>query len=669
MPPDPPNLVPQQNPPPPLPPLYTDMLTALQLRIPGYTPEWTDWNESDPGITLLELFAWLGESMIYRLNQVPPACYQKFVQLIGFQPQPALPSVAYLSFTPTPASPAVPILVPQATAVSATGTDGKPVYFETDTDLALTRFPLTALQLFDGSTHGTGGASFNPFGTTPSPGNAVYLGFGPADPAITLPPFPDQIQLHVVVPAADSGAVRSDQVAGQPAPVPPVTVQWEYLDSTAPTEHWTRLNLYQDTSVAFTREGDILVDGPPAQTQAQPGIGAFTEPYFWIRCRLTGGVYPSGAAPVVVQFQENTVSATSLRTVQGEPVGQSSGLPSQQFALANAPVDPSSIQVTVTTGEEAPVSWTAQEDLFASSATATDYALDANAGTLQFGDGVHGAIPAASSDIDATYRYGGGLRGNVAAGAVSALLGPVLGVSAVTNARPAAGGQDAQSVADLQAEAPVMLRSQQRAVTAADFQAEALRVGGVARVAVVPLANPDFPGISVPGAVTVVIVPQVADAGQPLPVPAPELKEAVALHLDVMRPVTAEVYVDGPAYRQVQVIARIEIAPSASPDTVGLAVMAALDEFLSPLPVTRSDGTLSTPLDFGKDFYPTSLYRVILDVAEVVAVPILSVSVDGVQVQLAGAVTLGPDELLASATGAGHQLTVVPGSAGPAGAA
>ena len=576
MPPDPPNLVLQQ---------YQDILTALQLRIPGYTPEWTDWNESDPGTTLLELFAFLGESMGYRLNQVPAACYQKFVELIGLQPLPALPSVVYLSFTPTPASPAVPILVPQATAVSATGTDGQPVYFETDTDLALTRFPLTAVQLFDGSTHGIGGGSFNPFGASPSPGNAVYLGFGPADPSITLPAFPAQIRLHVVVPAASGGAVSADQIAAQPAPVPPVTVQWEYLDSTQPAEHWTRLNLYADASVAFTRDGDVLIEGPPAQTQAQPGIGAFTDPYFWIRCRLTGGVYPS--APVVTQIQENTVSATSLRTVTGEPVGQSSGLPGQQMALANSPVDPATIQLTVTTGEEPPVLWTAQEDLFASSATATDYALDANAGTVTFGDGVHGLIPPARSDITASYRYGGGARDNVAAGAASALQGPILGVSAVTNARAAAGGQDVQTTDDLQAEAPAMLRSQQRAVTAADFQAVAMRISGVARAAVLPFANPDFPGVSVPGAVTVVIVPVPADAGQAMPVPAPELKEAVARDLDDMRPVTAEVYVDGPVYRQVQVTARIEIVPSASPDTVSLAVMAALDAFLSPLPVPR----------------------------------------------------------------------------------
>ena len=147
-----------------------------------------------------------------------------------------------------------------------------------------------------------------------------------------------------------------------------------------------------------------------------------------------------------------------------------------------------------------------------------------------------------------------------------------------------------------------MLRSQQRAVTAADYRrGDAGRRRGPGHRAA--LASPDFPGVSVPGAVTVVIVP-VATAAGDMPVPAQELKEAVARHLDAMRPVTAEVYVDGPVYRQVQVTARIEIVPSASPDQVSLAIMGALNEYLSPLPVTLSDGTSSTPRDFGEDFYP-----------------------------------------------------------------
>jgi hypothetical protein len=655
MPPDPPNLVDQD---------YADILAALQQRIPGYAPEWTDWNQSDIGMTLLQLFAWIGESVGYRLNQVPAASYQKFVELIGLTPQPALPSLVYLNFTATSASTTDPITVPQGSAVSATGADGSPVYFETDVGLGVTRYPLDAVQLFDGTTHGVTG-QFLPFGASPSLGNAVYLGFGPANPAITEPAFPSEIALHVVVPAASSGPVQSAQVTAQPVPSPPVTVAWEYLAAVEPEQTWNQLSLYSDTSVAFSREGDILLEGPPATASAFADIGAVDDSCFWIRCRLTGGAYP-GAAPVVVQFQENTVSATSLRTVTGEAVGQSAGLPGQQLILANNPVSPDTLQLTVTGGDQDPVLWTLVADFYASSATDTVYVLDSGTGTITFGDGTHGLIPTAGSYVTVSYRYGGGANSNVPAGAVSALISPVSGIQGVTNGAAAAGGQDAQTVADLEQQAPAMLRSQQRVVTAADYVAQAVGVPGVARAAVVPLANPDYPGVSVPGALTVVIVPTVIAAGDTVPNPAPVLKEAVAVMLDAMRAVSAEVYVDGPAYHLVQATAQVEVQPYASPDQVRIAVSAALDAALSPLPVTLPDGTSSTPPDFGATFYPSSLYRAILDVPDVVAVPNLTVTVDGVAIAQDGLVPLAANELVAAAVPGGYELTVgaQPGTAG-----
>ena len=58
-------------------------------RIPVYTPEWTDHNESDPGIALLELFAYLGESLLYRFNQIPDTTRIAFLRLLGVRPLPA----------------------------------------------------------------------------------------------------------------------------------------------------------------------------------------------------------------------------------------------------------------------------------------------------------------------------------------------------------------------------------------------------------------------------------------------------------------------------------------------------------------------------------------------------------------------------------------------------
>lgn len=53
--------------------------------IPVYAPEWTNHNPSDPGITLVELFAWLSEMIIYRIDQVPEKNYLSFLNLLGIQ--------------------------------------------------------------------------------------------------------------------------------------------------------------------------------------------------------------------------------------------------------------------------------------------------------------------------------------------------------------------------------------------------------------------------------------------------------------------------------------------------------------------------------------------------------------------------------------------------------
>ena len=50
---------------------FEQLVAEAKRRIPGYTPEWTDLNDSDPGMTLVQLFAWLSEMIIWRLNRVP----------------------------------------------------------------------------------------------------------------------------------------------------------------------------------------------------------------------------------------------------------------------------------------------------------------------------------------------------------------------------------------------------------------------------------------------------------------------------------------------------------------------------------------------------------------------------------------------------------------------
>ena len=52
-------------------------------------PAWTDHNVSDPGVTLIETFAYMTDLLLYRLNRVPDRLYIKFLELIGLQLFPA----------------------------------------------------------------------------------------------------------------------------------------------------------------------------------------------------------------------------------------------------------------------------------------------------------------------------------------------------------------------------------------------------------------------------------------------------------------------------------------------------------------------------------------------------------------------------------------------------
>src|SRR5438093_8784286 len=88
---------------------YDDLRSEALARIPVHTPEWTNFNRSDPGVTLIEVFAFLTESLLYRANQIPERNRKKFLQLlrIPLQGRTAARGLVTLMFD-APASPPGP---------------------------------------------------------------------------------------------------------------------------------------------------------------------------------------------------------------------------------------------------------------------------------------------------------------------------------------------------------------------------------------------------------------------------------------------------------------------------------------------------------------------------------------------------------------------------------
>ncbi|NIM94246.1 MAG: putative baseplate assembly protein [Anaerolineales bacterium] len=96
---------------------FQQLVSESRQRIIQTCPEWTDLTPSDPGMVLLELFAHLTETMIYRLNRIPEKAYIAFLRLLGVTLHPPSAASVMLRFRRTEATDQ-PMIIPRGTRVT-----------------------------------------------------------------------------------------------------------------------------------------------------------------------------------------------------------------------------------------------------------------------------------------------------------------------------------------------------------------------------------------------------------------------------------------------------------------------------------------------------------------------------------------------------------------------
>ncbi|MDN3522554.1 baseplate J/gp47 family protein [Halomonas ramblicola] len=186
------------------------------------------------------------------------------------------------------------------------------------------------------------------------------------------------------------------------------------------------------------------------------------------------------------------------RRIDGDVLGVSDGSPNQRFPLGHAPLILRSIgesarvnpdlTLEVELGGVRDTGWRLQETLAFSLADQKDFTvrIDENErATLIFGDGDFGAIVPAGATLRATYRVGGGVKGNVGPGRIETLVdAPELALvgATVTNEAVATGGAERESIDHAVAHAPEVFRSLKRSVTGNDYEALARNFPGVGKV-------------------------------------------------------------------------------------------------------------------------------------------------------------------------------------------
>ena len=116
---------------------FQNLVDEAKKRIPHFTKEWTDHNVSDPGVTLIELFAWMTDVLLYRVNQVPDLHYVRLMELLGIhlrEPVPAEVPVTFWLSKPQE----TPVIIPVGTEVSTTQTETESsIIFTTDNDFQI----------------------------------------------------------------------------------------------------------------------------------------------------------------------------------------------------------------------------------------------------------------------------------------------------------------------------------------------------------------------------------------------------------------------------------------------------------------------------------------------------------------------------------------------------
>ena len=170
----------------------------------------------------------------------------------------------------------------------------------------------------------------------------------------------------------------------------------------------------------------------------------------------------------------------------------------------------------------------------------------------------------------------------------------VAGIEKVVNVRAATGGADEEDIGSVHQERAGGSAERRARRDGRDFEALAESIDGVKKARALGGRHPDFPGVEVPGAITVLVV---ADSDALPPLPSAELIRSVCGAFDRIRLITTEVHVSAPRFMEVRVEARLLADPQAAFDRVSQEARDRLNAFLSPM-----------ARDFGENVSPAAIY-------------------------------------------------------------
>lgn len=509
---------------------YEDIISAARNRIISLYPEWTDYNYHDPGITLIELFAWMKESQQYYMDQIGVQNKLNYLKLLGIRRQSKIPARTLSR-----------MWVPEDLSVM----DGMKFYagdicFESRErrylvagDIAGCAFSSPAGEGdFVGREQLQFGHSlrFYPFGKDPERGSAFYICFDR--------PVPPGESVCIYLEIFNDYPVARNRIAGGPWQ-PLSSISWEFYGGNG----WEKVPRTEDSTWGLLQDGFLRLAVPEdmerTAVQGREGCyirGVLAEQEYDVPPRITaisanvdevvqrdtlvqyrdfpadrdspvlldtylgitgvsrmfvergGAYYPwdefekevdvqRGNAVLNIPWDRLPEDVNGFRVVSMEyerslfqVIGEGTGFPNQELDLEDRGLLYDSLEILVqdAVDQEAYRRWNKVEDFGSSSPESRDYVFDSENGILRFGDCIRGMAPEGEILLISCARSRGS-GGNIKAGKLNRLGLAVKGVR-VSNITDGAGGEDEESLEDSFVRAKRAVRTCGCAVSDGDYE-------------------------------------------------------------------------------------------------------------------------------------------------------------------------------------------------------
>ncbi len=506
---------------------FENLIEEYRSQIAGIYPDWTDYNYHDPGITFLELFAWMQENQQYFMEQLGEEHYRQFFRMAGICPQGRCPAVVLAEAEGTVRR---DIAVPAGTVFLSGGLPFETVREE--------RIPAARIVRLERRGPGgepeyetetgpeQGGLSFLPFGTEPRKGTSLnFVIDGTLDAGETY-----RLSVNLVKNGRNplSGEESSRLAA----------LRWEYRTAAG----WSPLTVTEDGTLDLLYSGRIAfrMEQGPAETGDGPALRAVFQ----------SGEYD--AAPKIRSVSLSEIELKQIRTMrspEGVLLAEGNGFPDQVYPLPTPRFLADSVEIMaediMEPGRMLP--WKRTENLFEAGPEDRYYMLDEQAGTVRFGNGRCG-LPPEGKILLTAMTESAGADGNIKNRSVFTAESagrPAADMPRFRMSRRADAGRDPEKTEETLRRIVREMHRVRRAVTCRDYEEIVRQTPGMIVHSAHAWTQDDSPKT-----VNIVVRPGLGDRTLAL---TEEFRDAIAAHLEERRLLGTSFCLYSPEYIRVDI--------------------------------------------------------------------------------------------------------------------